>query len=252
MISRIEIIETSLKKRRRKRNFLLVAIIILPLLASAYLINERSSQRHYASSVASVSNTDQSLPKVRPVAADLLVDTANRERTILDTAAQNASPDSLKQGQSPSVKATPETSPQKAKIERPKLTSNPEAKVENSNLRPGSKPKTEVAPAQKDTYYISMPTYEAWPLKRKMDLMRNSAYSPQEKAALRRHITNQFANRARARVSVIDQKRNGKPETRSYPIGMYLDRLAQNPKLQFRLVEKVNEGGALSGLVVKE
>lgn len=245
MISRIETIEEVLKKRKRRRAFIFLMAGLIPCLGLWFLMTERSSKMPYVAAVPAVSIANNETKKPVEIATTIerSVDTMIARDTLVSTPSENASIDTQAAKVSQSQAGLPEIStPLKAK------TVEEKAKVvEEEILQPKRQAAGETVP-----YYISMPAYEAWSLKRKMDLMRNSAYSPSEKTTLRKHITNLFVNRSRARVSVIDQNINGKPETRSYPIGMYLDRLNKNPKVQFRLVEKVSENGRLSGLVVKE
>lgn len=200
----------------------------------------------YVASVPVVPTANKEVKKLVESPAPLVVDTLVSMDSSMITAAQNASPDSTALEQSEkSVKSPEKALALKLPTPETKIVEAPKPLTADASTAKTNAPK-------EAEYYISMPAYEAWSLKRKMDLMRNGAYSPKDKSDLRRHITQQFVNRSRARVSVIGQGANGKRETRSYPIGMYLDRLEKKPRLQFRLVEKVSEGGQLSGLVVKE
>ena len=250
MLSRIETIENSLKKRKRKRNLIVLLGTLLPLCGLVLVMNGPNFQRPYASSLPVVSTANEQSSEPANDLERQMTDTAMAEDSVLGTAAQNDSLDK-KAKQVQDIQIQPETIEGEVEINQ-QASSNPELlTAEKVVVKESASNPTQTA-SKEEVYYISMPAYESWPLKRKMDLMRNRAYSPQEKAELRRHITKQFVNRARARVSVIDQGSNGKRETRSYPIGMYLDRLQKNPTLQFRLVEKVSDSGQLSGLVVKE
>lgn len=234
MTSRVEIIALNIKKRRKKRGLVVLAIVALPLAMFSYLMTARSSEMppSYNASIPAISTSgSENSPNL------LKEDTAIAIVSIPSTPAENAATEQTPLPEDSLASATEV------------ITSNPAREVEEA--RPPIAPaKVQELTPSPDRLYISMPDYIQMPLTRKMDLMRNNAYSPKEKSKLRAHIINQFANRSRARVSVVD--RNGQRDTRSYPIGMYLDRISQHPQLQFRLVEKVSERGQLSGLVVRE
>ncbi|MFK7922192.1 MAG: hypothetical protein AB8H47_09555 [Bacteroidia bacterium] len=238
MTSRIEIIAINIKKRKRKRGLVVLSLVALPILIISYLTTARSSKMPAsysepipAISTSGIENQQKTLKKESVLAPGSI------SLTPLENVA--SAPGSLNKLDEDSLVT---------EVNVPINPAKPKIKEEIAS----ASPKVEKAINEAGRLYISMPDYIQMPLTRKMDLMRNKAYNPQDKAALRQHIISQFANRSRARVSVVAHNTQSQGETSSYPIGMYLDRLNKNPRVQFRLVEKVSENGSLSGLVVKE
>lgn len=235
MVTRIETIERSLKKRKRNRVFLIMSLIGLSAISLAFLMSKRSSKmppQKFASTLPIAQTESKAVMETKESQVESLPKLDSNsfipsENARVDTVVKRAA-DTLVQG------ATLQTmEPVSIATEK----KEPEAKSE----------KKVVAEEKATRYYINMPVYTGLPLSKKMDLMRNDAYSPSDKSKLRKHIIGLFSNRNRARISV-----QAGAETHSYPIGMYLDRISKNPRLQFRIVEKVSTRGELSGLVVRE
>lgn len=113
------------------------------------------------------------------------------------------------------------------------------------------KPEVEAQPEEPKTTYMSMPNYESATLKYKLGLIGSDAYSPQDKAALSKHILGMFPS-PNTPVETVYFESGGQQSTKSFPLKLYLLRLEQNPAIRIRSVEEVREGGSISSLLIKE
>ncbi|MFK7922202.1 MAG: hypothetical protein AB8H47_09605 [Bacteroidia bacterium] len=199
--------------------------------------------------------------------------------TNVDSLAQNDKPepkvDSLKQVAEASI----ETSPSLPETQT--IPSNPDSDVEGGSRSPErDKTNTNTSQPQQSSVpnvqfsspeavlgapttetkkvpevvaptYMKIPDYESATLKYKLGLIGSDAYSPSDKERLHKHIVGLFAN-PNAQVEAVYLEAGGQKFTKSYPIRLYLLRLEQNPSIRVRSLEKVQEGGRLSALIVKE
>lgn len=110
---------------------------------------------------------------------------------------------------------------------------------------------TKTVPQEAAPTYMKMPDYKSATLKYKLGLIGSDVYSPSDKERLHQHIISLFVS-PNAQVEAVYLEAGGQKFTKSYPIRLYLLRLEQNPSIRVRSLEKVQEGGRLSALIVKE
>ncbi|MEL6805917.1 MAG: hypothetical protein AAFO91_19290 [Bacteroidota bacterium] len=241
----LHIIEKRIRRRKQLRFAAFSALVLLPVLGllGLQLINAQNERLQYAQA---------DIPAISAVQMQL-VDTNTTNASILTQRSAKPAPESKQVEKEESPKKLETLPPAEASI-KPRLqaeaTAKPKLDLGQETGLPSKALQKEKVVEEEPEHYISMPAFEQLPLKSKMNLMRNTAYSPADKRRLKKHIIGLFDNK-RARVDVIKTV-SGTRETQSYPIGMYLDRLDAQPAIQFRLAEKVMQGGQLSGLVVRE
>ncbi|MEL7339284.1 MAG: hypothetical protein AAGM67_02275 [Bacteroidota bacterium] len=243
-------IEKRIRRRKRLRFAAYASLLLLPAMAWGALQwrNLPSAQMEYAQANIPAVSVAQVRPVIDSSALSLPVETERSAKPAptpdqileenIPTTVEPSAPLAKSQGDLPQKDIVPI---EEGKDQKP-------AEVEKEAT---PKARKESIIDQESEHFISMPPFESLPLRSKMNLMRNTAYSPQDKQRLKHHIIGLFGNETKARVEVVKSV-SGKRETISYPIALYLDRLDKQPATQFRLAEKVMRGGQMSGLVVRE
>jgi len=263
-MSRAQYIKQRLKARKRKLMFMRGGILGAGLCAAFFFVSMPDATSG-TGGFAERETTLDPIPEDKPLNQETIVGVDSTASTIEDSITQLEKTPQIAEAQI--EQAVPPVLAEREKTDReggsrsterenPPTTQTqsdpPPVRFESPEAVLGT-PKPEVVekPKEPTPSYMKMPSYESATLKYKLGLIGSDAYSPSDKERLTKHIIGQFAS-PNLPVEAVYLESGGQQSTKSFPLKLYLLRLEQNPSIRIRSIEKIQEGGSLSGLIIKE